>query len=146
MELLDLLMEKRNMIEFEGSCNYLKVPVWGGWSPITFQFYVLNSEMLSFLINLNIEFDVNQELPNKFTALTWAIFKGDKTMLEFLLSQGNIDPQRKDGWKSDPVSFAQNMNRQAMADLLNYHYNTKSSTSTFFSINENQQEIWAKTL
>jgi hypothetical protein len=117
---VDQLIQNVTKVDLQQRSHYLKDPVYGGWSPLTFQIWRLNVEMLSFLIEVNVEFDVNQLLPNQFTPITYAIFKGDVNMFEYLMVQDEIDLEREDGNESTPLTFAVNMNQTAMVGQMMY--------------------------
>ena len=150
MELCDLLLKNNYKAEHmqelqdqDQTWQYLNDPVWGGWSPVTFQIYRTNIQMLSFLVKQNIEFDVNEVLPNKFTPLTWAIFKRNQELLEYLLCQKDIIPGASDEWNNDPFSYAKQMDNDTILACLSNHSfkETKLSKSAKVTSSEMQSSI-----
>ena len=57
-------------------------------------------------------------LPNKFTPLTWSIWKGYEELFNEILKQKDVRINRKDGWNKTPGATAMAHNRPAMMNKM----------------------------
>ena len=116
--LCSILLNNNYKEEEDQDWEYLQDPLWGGWSPVTFQVLRVNVRMLTFLASHEVFLNKNQVLPNKFTPLTWAIFKGSLELLQFLLSNKDVDLEQADGWGNRPLNYAEKIDNKMMTHTL----------------------------
>ena len=90
-----------------------------GWSPLTMAVHQGYIEILSYLLmTANVRINFNIILPNKFSPLTWAIWKGNHVLFDLILQQQDVDINMEDGWNKSPAKFGMESKRPLIVKAL----------------------------
>ena len=90
-----------------------------GWSPLTMAIHQGYIDILSYLLKTaNVRINFNIILPNKFSPLTWAIWKGNHVLFDLILQQQDVDVYMEDGWNKTPANLVMESRRPLIVKAL----------------------------
>ena len=113
-----LLMDRRHVQKVLEQLLLTK-DMFKGWSPLTMAIHQGYIEVLSYLLKTaNARINFNIILPNKFSPLTWAIWKGNHVLFDLILQQEDVDINMEDGWNKTPAKFGMESKRPLIVKAL----------------------------